>query len=438
MDLRFKIIADHIPDGWQKSQVAVNDLRSRFRAFFGGVKAGTAAMVSGIAAGIAAVVAVFRNMRNQAIAEFNEMEDRGVRYAQTLETAIRKVKMASSEQMKLRIVEDIRQEIQALQSELAKAQFDDASKDIFAQSGENFRAIVSGLFGMGFQTQDERVQSRIAAQIKQLQMLQKTAESKDVSKFGEEEIAAAQFERMSAKELQAAKTPQEREAVLARRVEMARFAEEDARAALAERPGDEDLTKRVIDSINALAKAEEELFQASEAAVASVRDAELKAFKEMAEQAEKIAEQKEREAKAVASVRDAMNEQAKQDASPVERRAMQERELADLRAKFYAKDGLGNFQLSTEDRADVAKKAIGIQSAMKDEERKAREAIEAEQKRKADEIKSRAGQSLSVADIFTRAYGQEIDKSPEREQADSLKEAVNLLKSIDKKSGAAP
>lgn len=390
-DLRFKIIADFVKDGFNKADASISSLKTKLTDFFGGAKAGWAGVAAGIGAAVAAIYNFFDGIRDKWLDNIKEMNNASSDFADQTMDNLRKIRFQDTEQEKARNVDSIKKQINDRKKALDELETSDAVESI-AESGLDWvQGKWRGVQGFDAEDDDARKMKALKQEIHMLEIQLNAASKKDTKDVAE-----------------AAKKAEEEKAEAAKKARAERLAADKARHEQGK------------------AWAEEE-----EAALQKLFERETK-----------LAEEKKKQAAMGAEVRNAARDARYDLASPEEKRRMDLARLRELGKTFTEKNVFGDFANTNEDRKNAALEAIGLRKRMVEEDRASKDAAKqaadavAREKAAQDEARRAAAfQTLDLGQLFDMRYGQSGQKSVEREQADSLKEAVELLGKIEKKPG---
>lgn len=447
MDLRFKIIADHVQAGWDKAGQSLGALKGKFADFFGGVKGGFGAMAGVVVAAVAGIYKAFEGIRQKWLEEINTMNAASRDFAEQTRDNLRKLKFQDTAIEAARNVDSIAEQISAKKLRLDQLKTADRTESPLASLGDTLAGGIRGAKGLGNMDADQAEMVKIAQEVH----------------FLEIQLSAA---RRIAEKADAAEVAEARESAI----------------------------KKVREKEKA---AHDQMVSDSLAAQQFLADQEKARINERVRNEEKVGDAKAAQAAKDKAGRDAIKEAVRnaryEAASPEDKRKMDLARLAELGTTFKARDGLGQFAASSEERSAAAVEAIQIRSRMSAEDRAADESRRekakdsASAKKAAAEIqapekprtnadpndvfaarkaaseagraargveterrfaspseraaarpvadaarKAAAGQSLDLGTLFDRRYGQGVNEDPMLKEA---KEQTKTLHQIERKLG---
>lgn len=392
-DLRFKIIAELVREGFARAESIIDNLRSRFATFFDGARSGWLKMGATIAAVGVAAYRVFEGIRQKWLEEIHGMTADSVKFAQDVATNLRNIKFQDTDIERSRNLESLKEQIQAKRMELEKLDDDNATESVASKGIDLVQAGWRGAMGMGFKDADDARAEKLRQEIHVLERQRALAASTPTK----DEANARKDARKSTGE-----------------AEKEWKAEEDA-ARAARLAAD----KVVHETELAWAREEGEAWKAA-------MDKKVEAALEAQRKHDRIAELTE-------GVNTARRESAYSNATPEQQRKMDEARLNELRKQVMAKNDLGDFVLPPEKRAQLMTEGIKLKAEID-------RPVEKEAEKEAEKEKTKKGvwQQIGIGDAFEKLYGQRGAQDPGERTAKATEETVKLLGKIEKKLGAAP
>lgn len=397
MDLRFKIIAEHVQAGWDKAGQSLGALKGKFADFFGGVKGGFGMMAGVVVAAVTGIYKAFEGIRQKWLEEIATMNAASIDFANQAMDNIRKVKFQDTAQEGARNADSIQKQIREKKQRFDDLQTADATESIAGSIGDWASGKWRAAKGLGDMDEDQAEMARIAEEVHFL------------------ELQLAHARKVAAKQ----------------------DADEKAQAEI-------EAAKKVAEEKRAADKARHEQGKAWMAE-------EMAAVERMlAVEAENGKARLDRQQKTDAA-RDQIKEAARNArydaASPEDKRKMDMQRLAELGKVYNAKNAFNEPEFAPDKRAAAAVEAIEIRARISKEdkdafakaldERNAKAERDNAEKTAAAEAaasarKAAAGQSLDLGQLFDRRYGQGVNEDPMLKEA---KEQTNTLHQIERKLG---
>jgi phosphosulfolactate phosphohydrolase-like enzyme len=189
-DLRFKIIADFVRDGFAKAEGAVGSLRAKFAEMFSGAGAKSWARIgAAAAAGLAAIYKAGESMRQAFLGELNKMRDEASRFSEDVNKAFRKIRFQDTEQEKAVNLERFDNRIRELKKRREELETEMATKSPLGNLLDVGEKAGRKLAGFDFEESSEAELRRNIDQTRVLERLRASAARKTTK--DEEEAAKA-------------------------------------------------------------------------------------------------------------------------------------------------------------------------------------------------------------------------------------------------------
>jgi hypothetical protein len=416
-DLRFKIIADFVRQGFDRAGGAVQALKSKFAEFFNGAKAGWTGMATVIGVVVASIYKAGEAMRQGWLSQIKRMRDDTYAFMDDSARNWRLIKSIDTDEDKARVVEKLDRQIREKDRLRDEIRTDEDSESWWDKAKGAGAAAKSWVAGLGFEEESELKYRQLGEQIAALQKEKQAAlnrETKDAAKAAEEKAKAEADAERERKEA-------------ADRARQARLAADRSRH----------------ETELAWAREEAAAWQAS-------FDAQVKGAMEAAKKREQLLD-------LVEGVNTVRRNIALAEATPQQQQQMDARRFAQVRNQAMAKNELGDFALPPEKRAALITEGLEIRARMRRRSAEMSEAAAKEGEEKDDEERTagpakkrhrQKGEPLtrggfrgglrwragSMSEAAASVRPSDTDDPHLRE----AKRHTDLLERIEKKTGAAP
>lgn len=168
MDLRFKIIADYVAAGWDKSKAAVGSLKASMADFFRSSVGGWGRFAGGATAAFTAVLAAAKTLRDGVLRELDAMEVRDVANVDWNERFARKAGKVSTDDEKNKLQEEVNREYRDTKMKFDQLMRKEETQFPWEELKDAAERKINEAMGLGNKTDDERMLDQLGDRLAQL------------------------------------------------------------------------------------------------------------------------------------------------------------------------------------------------------------------------------------------------------------------------------